>query len=125
MIALEGVTKRYGSHTIVAPFDWELETGKTHVLIGPSGCGKSTLLRLMHRFGRADRRKSSVQRKRGSSERLAKDTPAHGVCHSGWWTVSAPDSSVECFADGLRTRLESIETRVASTRTVGSHPFSE
>ena len=47
MIALQGVSKTYGSHTIVAPLDWQLETGKIHVLIGPSGCGKSTLLRLL------------------------------------------------------------------------------
>lgn len=47
MITLERVSKAYGSHTILAPLDWNLDQGKTYVLIGPSGCGKSTLLRLM------------------------------------------------------------------------------
>lgn len=47
MITLEGVSKSYGSHTILAPLEWKLDQGKTYVLIGPSGCGKSTLLRLM------------------------------------------------------------------------------
>lgn len=47
MLSLRGITKTYGNNTVVAPLDWKLTTGKTHVIIGPSGCGKSTLLRMM------------------------------------------------------------------------------
>jgi osmoprotectant transport system ATP-binding protein len=47
MIELRNVSKTYGSQQVLAPLDWRLQPGRTHVLVGPSGCGKSTLLRLM------------------------------------------------------------------------------
>jgi len=50
MIALKGVTKRYGSLTALSPTDLTFETGAVTALIGPSGCGKSTLLRLILRL---------------------------------------------------------------------------
>jgi osmoprotectant transport system ATP-binding protein len=47
MIALRGVSKRYGTTTALYPTDLTLAAGQTTALIGPSGCGKSTLLRLI------------------------------------------------------------------------------
>jgi len=47
MIAVENVSKTYGSQTALLQTDLQFAHGKTTVLIGPSGCGKSTLLRLM------------------------------------------------------------------------------
>ncbi len=47
MIALKGVSKRYGPLTALHPTDLTMESGKTTALIGPSGCGKSTILRLI------------------------------------------------------------------------------
>ena len=50
MIALEGVTKRYGRHDEVVALDdvWlTIDEGEFLVLTGPSGAGKSTMLRLM------------------------------------------------------------------------------
>jgi len=47
MLALHGVSKRFGSAVVLEPTDLVIEPGRTTVLIGPSGCGKSTLLRLM------------------------------------------------------------------------------
>ncbi len=47
MLALKGVSKRFGSTQVLYPTDLVLAPGRTTVLIGPSGCGKSTLLRLM------------------------------------------------------------------------------
>ena len=47
MFRLEGVSKKYGVATALAPTDLLVERGQTVVLIGPSGSGKSTLLRLM------------------------------------------------------------------------------
>ncbi len=48
MIALEHVSKTYGSTQALRPLSLAAEAGKTTVLIGPSGCGKSTVLRLMN-----------------------------------------------------------------------------
>lgn len=47
MIAFDEVSKSYGDTRALLPTSFELESGKTTVLIGPSGCGKSTILRLM------------------------------------------------------------------------------
>lgn len=47
MIELKGVSKSFHDQQVVAPLDWRLRRGATHVLIGPSGCGKSTILRML------------------------------------------------------------------------------
>ncbi len=46
-IHLEGLTKRYGSNTVVHGIDLEIADGEFVVLVGPSGCGKSTTLRMI------------------------------------------------------------------------------
>jgi osmoprotectant transport system ATP-binding protein len=47
MIALTGVSKRYGERVALAPLDVALVAEQTTVLIGSSGSGKSTVLRLI------------------------------------------------------------------------------
>jgi osmoprotectant transport system ATP-binding protein len=47
MIALDTVTKRYGTEVAVRDVSLEMPAAQTTVLIGPSGSGKSTLLRLI------------------------------------------------------------------------------
>ncbi len=47
MVALKGVSKRYGATAALDRLDLDVAAGRTMVLIGPSGCGKSTALRLM------------------------------------------------------------------------------
>jgi NitT/TauT family transport system ATP-binding protein len=47
MIALDGLTKRYGSTTVLQEIDLAIDNGEFVSLIGPSGCGKSTLLKLI------------------------------------------------------------------------------
>jgi len=46
-IEMTGVSKRYGTVSVLRNFFLSLESGKTLAVIGPSGCGKSTLLHLL------------------------------------------------------------------------------
>ncbi|MFN3515807.1 MAG: ABC transporter ATP-binding protein [Novosphingobium sp.] len=47
ILALEGVTRRYGRSMAVDQASLTLHPGRIACLLGPSGCGKSTLLRLI------------------------------------------------------------------------------
>ncbi len=46
-IALNQVSKSFGSTEVIPPLDLTIEDGEFVVFVGPSGCGKSTLLRLI------------------------------------------------------------------------------
>src|SRR5262245_26890333 len=63
MIALEGVTKRFGRHGEVIALDGVSLTvaeGELVLLTGPSGAGKTTLLRLLFAAARPDAGRVSV-----------------------------------------------------------------
>ncbi|MBN8483633.1 MAG: ABC transporter ATP-binding protein [Sphingomonadales bacterium] len=47
ILALEGVTRRYGPAVAVDRASLTLHAGRIACLLGPSGCGKSTLLRMI------------------------------------------------------------------------------
>lgn len=44
---LEGVSKTYGRHTVLADLNFQVPRGQRLAVIGPSGAGKTTLLRLL------------------------------------------------------------------------------
>ncbi len=46
-VALENVSKSYGSLEVIAGLNLTIEDGAFTVFVGPSGCGKSTLLRMI------------------------------------------------------------------------------
>jgi len=46
LLAARGISKSYGTQTVLAEVNLELTRGKILVLLGQSGCGKSTLLRI-------------------------------------------------------------------------------
>jgi phospholipid/cholesterol/gamma-HCH transport system ATP-binding protein len=45
VISLRGVTKRFGTQTVLNGVDFEVQEGETVALLGPSGTGKSVLLK--------------------------------------------------------------------------------
>jgi len=46
-VRLEGVTKRFGKHTAVSGFDFEVPRGVICGLLGPNGSGKTTSIRMI------------------------------------------------------------------------------
>nr|WP_308433357.1 ectoine/hydroxyectoine ABC transporter ATP-binding protein EhuA [Streptomyces alanosinicus] len=47
LIRLAGVTKRFGTNTVLDDLNFTVDPGKHVTLIGPSGSGKTTILRLL------------------------------------------------------------------------------
>ena len=45
IISLQGVTKRFGSHTVLEDITFDVPKGKITAIMGPSGTGKSVLLK--------------------------------------------------------------------------------
>jgi iron(III) transport system ATP-binding protein len=53
-IAVDNLSKRFGSHVVVERATFAIEDGELFTLLGPSGCGKTTLLRLIAGFNAPD-----------------------------------------------------------------------
>jgi ABC-type sugar transport system ATPase subunit len=47
-IALDGVSKSYGTEEALRAVDLEVADGVTTAIVGPSGSGKSTLLQIIN-----------------------------------------------------------------------------
>ncbi|WP_411963622.1 ABC transporter ATP-binding protein [Haloferax sp. YSMS24] len=47
VLELEGVSKAYGTETVIDDLSLQVEDGEILTLLGPSGCGKTTTLRLI------------------------------------------------------------------------------
>jgi phospholipid/cholesterol/gamma-HCH transport system ATP-binding protein len=45
IISIQGVTKRFGNHTVLQDITFDVPRGKTSAVLGPSGTGKSVLLK--------------------------------------------------------------------------------
>jgi ABC-type Fe3+/spermidine/putrescine transport system ATPase subunit len=54
-VELRGVTKRFGSRTVLDNIDLSVDRGEIVVIVGPSGCGKSTLLKIVSGIETPDR----------------------------------------------------------------------
>ena len=59
-IAIDGVSKAFGSVQALADVDVRVRAGEFLSLIGPSGCGKTTLLKIVAGLVPADRGRVTV-----------------------------------------------------------------
>ena len=46
-ISVQGVTKRFGNHTVLEDISFDVPRGQTSAVLGPSGTGKSVLLKVI------------------------------------------------------------------------------
>jgi ABC-type sugar transport system ATPase subunit len=63
-LVLEGITKTFGSVSVLHGVDLTVEDGEFVVFVGPSGCGKSTLLRVIAGLETASTGEVFLDRKR-------------------------------------------------------------
>jgi len=47
VISIQGVTKRFGAHTVLQDITFDVPRGETSAVLGPSGTGKSVLLKVV------------------------------------------------------------------------------
>jgi phospholipid/cholesterol/gamma-HCH transport system ATP-binding protein len=47
VISIQGITKRFGNHTVLEDITFDVPRGKTSAVLGPSGTGKSVLLKVL------------------------------------------------------------------------------
>jgi ABC-2 type transport system ATP-binding protein len=59
-VVVRGLTKRYGSRTVVDSLDFEMPAGAVTGLVGPNGAGKTTILRMLLGLVRPDGGTGSV-----------------------------------------------------------------
>ncbi|MDX1405342.1 MAG: ATP-binding cassette domain-containing protein [Woeseiaceae bacterium] len=60
MIKIDGLTKRYGRHTVVDELGFECEAGEVLGFLGPNGAGKSTTMKMLTGFVTPDAGSASV-----------------------------------------------------------------
>ncbi|MCP2297569.1 ABC-2 type transport system ATP-binding protein [Nocardia amikacinitolerans] len=59
-LAVHGLGKSFGSHTVLADIDLNVAAGTVFSLLGPNGAGKTTLVRILATLSTADRGEARV-----------------------------------------------------------------
>ncbi len=60
MLKIDGLTKRYGQHTVVDDLSYSCEAGEVLGFLGPNGAGKSTTMKMATGFVKPDAGSASV-----------------------------------------------------------------
>ena len=60
MLRIEGLTKRYGQHTVVDNLSYSCEAGEVLGFLGPNGAGKSTTMKMLTGFVTPDSGNASI-----------------------------------------------------------------
>jgi iron(III) transport system ATP-binding protein len=74
---VQGLTKRYGSNTVVDDLDLHMGEGEFVVLLGPSGCGKTTTLRCLAGLERPELGSITFRDRTVYSSQNRVDVPTH------------------------------------------------
>ena len=127
MLALEGVTKRFGGLTAVRGVDLRVERGDLVGIIGPNGAGKTTLFNLIAGFQRPD-----AGHVRLDGVDLAGQEP-HAICRRGLtrtFQIVKPFGNLSVEDNvmiGALTRVSSVQRARREAATVledcGLGPF--
>lgn len=75
LLAVRGVSRRYGAHLALAPTSLEVSPGEVVALVGPNGAGKSTLLAILAEAFKPDT--GTVERADGVRVGWMPQRPAH------------------------------------------------
>ncbi|GAB3247550.1 ATP-binding cassette domain-containing protein [Kineosporia babensis] len=59
-ITAQGLTKRYGDHTVLNDLDLEVDAGSIYALLGPNGAGKTTTVRILATLTTPDSGRATV-----------------------------------------------------------------
>lgn len=107
MIRIKGLTKRFGTNTVLDNLDLEVREGERVVIIGPSGTGKSTLLRALNFLEKPDEgviRIGDVEVDAGNAskkQQLALRRQTSFVFQN--YALFANKTAIENIAEGLTT----------------------
>jgi ABC-type transporter Mla maintaining outer membrane lipid asymmetry ATPase subunit MlaF len=72
IISLQGVTKSFGSHTVLEDITFDVPKGRITAILGPSGTGKSVLLKnILGLWSRSEARSSSMATRSSDCEKTA------------------------------------------------------
>jgi len=119
IVAMRGITKRFGPVIANDGIDFDLRQGEIHALLGENGAGKTTLMRVLYGLYRADAGEIHVE---GQPVRIAspKDAIALGIGMVAQHFALVPPLSVAenvvlGFTGGFRLDMASIERRVAES----------
>lgn len=146
VVALRGVTRRYGDAIVFDRFDLELDEGRVTAVMGSNGSGKTTIARLVLRIdqpddgtvdGLDDRRRSAVFQENRLCEhlsavnnvRLVLEHPDPEYVEDELRRAGLPDEAlrrpVRTLSGGQRRRVAIVRALVAAADLVVlDEPFS-
>jgi osmoprotectant transport system ATP-binding protein len=114
MLAVENISKSYGTQAVLHPISHVFREGETTAVVGPSGCGKTTLLRLL--IGLLQTDSGAV---RFGTETLTPDNAerlrlrvGYVIQQGGLFPHLTARANVTLMADYLGQSREALATRV-------------